>query len=133
MTFYLAFRLLTFFGFFIALIGSGCIKVNLNTFGANQYKLPEQENQLKIFFSLQAFFYELGTVFGFFFAPMLREQIKCFGMDDCYPMAFGVSGLAMIVAFLFLLCGKSFYIKSPPGDNMAIKVGQCVAVKETQK
>jgi solute carrier family 15 (oligopeptide transporter), member 1 len=83
------------------------MKANLNTFGANQYKLPEQEGELKLYFSVQSFFLELGNVLGMFLVPILRESVKCFGSDDCYSLAFGVSGLMMIAAFLFFLCGRS--------------------------
>lgn len=109
------------------------MKANLNTFGANLYKLPEQESQLKIYFSVQAFFYEFGTLLGMFLVPVLRQNVKCFGSNDCYPLAFGVSGLVMVTAFLVFLCGRSFYVKAEPSGNMVVKVSRCVLVRKRKE
>lgn len=103
--------------------------MNLSTFGANQYKLPEQAAQLKVYFSLQVVFIKFGNLFGQFSSPILREKVKCFGMNDCYPLAFGASAIAMVTAFLMFLCGKSLFVKTPPSENMVVKVCRCLAVR----
>jgi solute carrier family 15 (oligopeptide transporter), member 1 len=113
----------------IAVIGSGSIRANLTTFGGNQYELPEQSDQLKLYFSIQIFFLKVGSLLGRFVNPILRESIECFGMNECYPLAFGTPALAMILSFVIFLCRKSFYIRRPPGGNMLVKVSRCVMVR----
>jgi solute carrier family 15 oligopeptide transporter 1 len=123
------FRFLTILGFVLAAIGSGSIRANLNTFGANQFKLPEQADQIKLYFSLQIVFLKTGNLLGQFTSPMLREKVKCFGSDDCYPLAFGTASIAMNFIFLTFYCGKSCFVTNPPGGNMVVKVSRCVGVR----
>lgn len=60
---------------------------------------------------------------------MLREEVSCFGADDCYPFAFGTTAGAMAIALLLFVVGKYFYIREPPTENMLVKVCKCVAVR----
>lgn len=115
----------------ISVVGSGSIRANLTAFGGNQYHLPEQANQLKNFFSIQIFFLKIGSLLGRFVSPILKGSVKCFGSSECYPLAFGTPGVAMIMAFGTFVSGKSFFIRKPPSGNMLIKVGRCVAVKNS--
>jgi solute carrier family 15 (oligopeptide transporter), member 1 len=104
------------------------MKANLTTFGANQYKLPEQADQLKLYFSLQVMFIKSGNLLGQFSGPLLREKVECFNMKDCYPFAFGAPAVAMFATFFMFLCKKSFFVRTPPGGNMVVKVSCCVVV-----
>lgn len=117
-------------GLLITLIGSGCMRANLAAFGGNQYKLPDEVTQLKLYFSIQIFFLKTGSFLGRFVNPILRAKVKCFGMNDCYPLAFGVPAVAMVLAFVIFLCGGKFYLKKPPGENMVVNVSRCVAVRD---
>jgi dipeptide/tripeptide permease len=113
-------------GLLIAVIGSGSVRANLTAFGGNQYKVPEQEESLKLYFSIQIVFLKIGSLMGRAINPILREDVKCFGMDDCYPLAFGIPAIAMITALLIMLSGKKFYIQKPPSDNIFLKVCCCI-------
>jgi dipeptide/tripeptide permease len=102
-------------------------------FGANQFQLPEEAEQLKLYFSLQIFALKIGSLFGRFFNPILKENVKCFGMNDCYPLAFGTPALAMTIGFLLFSCGKSFYVQKPLSGNMLVKVTKCMMVRNILK
>lgn len=110
------------------MVGVGLMKSNSNTFAANQYKLPEQASQMKFYFSIQYFCMKSGSIFGRFFNPMLRQDVKCFGMNDCFPAAFGVPAIAMIVSLIILICGRRFYSHKPLSGNMFVRVCACVMV-----
>jgi solute carrier family 15 oligopeptide transporter 1 len=112
----------------VIVVGSGSTRANLLAFGANQYQLPEQAEPLKLYFSLQIFAHKIGTVLGTFFNPILREDVACFGMIDCYPLTFGMAALAMVLTFVILLCGKSFFVLKPPSGNMFVEVSKCIMV-----
>lgn len=124
-------RALTFIGLIIIAIGSGGVRPNLNAFGGTQYKLPEQGNELKIFFSLQFFLMKCGSLFAYFVAPTLRGDVECFGMDDCYPLAFGVPAIALFLSFVIFMCGTRLYIRTPPSGNMLVKVLACIFVRHS--
>jgi solute carrier family 15 (oligopeptide transporter), member 1 len=58
------------------LVGSGSTRANLLAFGANQYKLPEQANPLKLYFSLQIDALKLGQLLGQLLLPILKEDVQ---------------------------------------------------------
>lgn len=116
-------------GLLIVVVGSGSIRANLIAFGGDQYKAPEQANELKRYFSIQIFFLKTGSLIGRFANPAIKENVKCFGMHDCYPLGFGTPALAMILAFLLLLSIKSSYLRKPPSGNMLVKVITCMKVR----
>ena len=116
-------------GLLAFVIASGGIKSNQNVFGGNQFKLPEDEAQINSYFSLQYFFSKCGTLLGQIVIPILRHDVQCFGMKDCYPLAFGLPAIVMLVAFFILLCGNSFYTHVPPNENMFVKVCRCIFVR----
>lgn len=112
------------------IMAAGSIRVNLSVFGANQYRLPEQAAQLSVYFTLQYFVLKCGSVLARFVAPILRQDVQCFGMSDCYPLSFGVSVVVMMTGFFFLICGNALYVKRPPSGNMLMKVCGCVMVRD---
>jgi solute carrier family 15 (oligopeptide transporter), member 1 len=127
-SFFIKFSVFSLIGLIIAIVGVGCIKCNSNTFGANQYKLPEQATQQALYFTLQYFCMKSGSIIGRFFNPILRSDVNCFGMNDCFPLSFGVPAIAMLVSMLIFIAGRSHYIRKPPGGNMFVKVCKCVFV-----
>lgn len=110
-------------------IGCGCIKSNTNVFGGNQHKLPEQEHQLQIYFSAQYFALKCGSLLARFSFPMIKDDVRCFGNDDCYALTFGLGFISLLIATSVLLCGNSFYIHLPSNGNMLVKVINCIKVK----
>lgn len=107
---------------------SGGCRSNQNVFGGNQFSLPDQQEQLNSYFNLQFFVLKTGLLLGQILVPILRHDVKCFGMDDCYPLAFGVPAALMLTSFVILLCGKSSYVQVAPTGSMLVKVCRCIWV-----
>jgi solute carrier family 15 (oligopeptide transporter), member 1 len=120
---------LSLIGIFIVYFGSSGMRSNKNVFGGNQFKLPEQTNQLKTFFSMQYLVSKCGNLAGQITFPILRNDVKCFGMDDCFPLAFGAPSVLMMIVLLIFMSGNSVYTHVKPFDNMFVRVCKCVAVR----
>jgi len=92
-------------GLALIAIGTGGIKPCVSAFGGDQFKLPEQASQLSSFFSVFYFSINAGSLLSTFVTPIFRKDVHCFGDDTCYPLAFGVPAVLMIVS----LCESSFF------------------------
>lgn len=92
------FRPFTIVALLLIAFGTGGIKPCVSAFGGDQFKLPEQTKYLGYFFSLFYFAINAGSLISTFLTPILRADIKCFGENDCYSLAFGVPGILMIVS-----------------------------------
>lgn len=119
---------MTILGLFLIGLGSGGIKPCVAAFGGEQFKMPEQARQLATFFSLFYFSINAGSLISTSVTPVLREDVSCFGMDDCFPLAFGVPAVLMVVAILFFVFGKFLYKILPNQGNMLVKVTRCIVV-----
>lgn len=84
-------------------IGTGGIKPCVAAFGGDQFKVPEQEVQLVKFFSIFYFAINAGSLISTILTPILRENVKCFGADGCFPLAFGIPGILMVLSISELL------------------------------
>lgn len=82
---------------FIA-IGSGGIKPCVCAFGGDQFKLPEQSQQFASYFSFFFFGITAGSIISAVLTPMLRADVQCFGNEDCFPLAFGLPAVLMIIS-----------------------------------
>lgn len=85
--------------------GSGGIKPCVAAFGGDQFVMPEQIVQMTKFFSIFYFAINAGSLLSTTIIPNLKTKVHCFGEDDCYPLAFGVPAILMIVSI-----GKIFSI-----------------------
>jgi dipeptide/tripeptide permease len=85
-------------GLFIIALGTGGIKPCVSAFGGEQFVRPQQDKQLEQFFSVFYFAINAGSLISTFVTPILREDVHCFGSNSCFPLAFGVPALLMIVA-----------------------------------
>lgn len=112
------FRALTMLGLGLIAVGSGGIKPCVAAFGGEQFKMPEQAKQLATFFSLFYFSINAGSLLSTSITPILREDVDCFDMGDCFPLAFGVPAILMVVAVLCFVGGKFLYRILPnQGEN----------------
>ncbi|XP_077302119.1 peptide transporter family 1-like [Arctopsyche grandis] len=119
-------RAFTIVGLLLVAIGTGGIKPCVSAFGGDQFKLPEQANQLATFFSLFYFAINAGSFISTFVTPILRVDVHCFGDQDCYSLAFGVPGVLMIVSILIFLSGKFLYVIRNPAGNVLVEVFRCI-------
>ena len=54
-------------------------------------------------------------------------DVQCFGYD-CYPLAFGVPAILMVVSVCFFVAGTSLYKRNPPEGNVVVDVTKAVCV-----
>lgn len=128
MLFEMVHRTFTIIGLVIAVIGTGSTRANLIAFGGNQFQLPEQAELLRRFFSIQIFFHKAGSILGNLIPPILKDDVSCFGMDDCYPLAFGSSAFATLIGCLIFIWGRSMFVIKPLSGNVFVKVFKCIMV-----
>jgi len=112
-------RELCIIGLVIIAIGTGGIKPCVAAFAGDQFVLPGQERQLQSFFSIFYMSINLGSVISLGAGPALKE-LPCLGEDDCYPLAYGVPAVLMIIATVFIVMGKPFYTMRP-SDGIVTK------------
>jgi solute carrier family 15 (oligopeptide transporter), member 1 len=128
--------ILAIIGLTLHVLASGGIKSNLNVFGGNQFILPEEEGRLKSYFAKQYFVMECGLLLGQVLLPILKNEVKCFGADDCFPLAFGVAAALLLINFIVFACGRSRYIHVKPTgnahENGLLKVCCCCLVRIKQ-
>jgi len=79
-------------------IGTGGIKPCVSSFGGDQFNLPAQEVYLQKFFSIFYFSINAGPLISSALTPEFRKDVQCFGQDTCFPLAFGVPAILMILA-----------------------------------
>ncbi len=77
----------------------------------------------------------LGSTIGTILTPILRTNFKCFG-NDCYPLAFGIPNIMMLVGILVFVLGTPFYKSEQiKKENVITKTIGCIfyAVKSKIK
>ena len=84
----------------LALIGLGTVGIKpcVSTFGGEQFKVPEQSAYVTTFFSIFYASINAGSLISTVLTPYLRTAYQCFGQDSCFPLAFGVPSILMVVA-----------------------------------
>lgn len=91
-------NMVTVAGLFVIAIGTGGIKTSAMPFGAEQFVLPQQQEQLAAFYSMFYFFTTFGGLLSTAVTPLLRRHLVCFGKESCYPAAFGVPAVFMLMS-----------------------------------
>ena len=89
---------MSFIGLSLIGVGTGGIKPCVAAFGGEQFKLPEQARHVTTFFSIFYDSINSGSLISTLLTPTLRKEVKCFGQDSCFPLAFGIPTVLMIVA-----------------------------------
>ncbi|KAH8295974.1 hypothetical protein KR018_012556, partial [Drosophila ironensis] len=116
----------TMLGLALIALGSGGIKPCVSAFGGDQFKVPEQAKQITSFFSLFYFSINAGSLISTTVTPILREDVACFDDINCYPLAFGVPAVLMIVSVIIFVLGRSLYKMKPPAGNMVVLVSSTI-------
>ena len=105
---------MSFIGLFLIALGTGGIKPCVSTFGAEQFKMPEHEKYIDSFFSFFYMSINIGGLLSQLITPILRNDVTCFDKDTCFPLAFGVPAVLMIVstgmASYICLLNKVFFL-----------------------
>lgn len=119
-------RTFTFLGLALISLGGGGIKPCVAPFGGDQFKLPAQAKQLAIFFSVYYFAINFGSFISTIVTPILRDDVQCFGDQDCFSLGFFVPACLMTVSFCVFVLGKPLYVLKPLEGNMMFKVSGAV-------
>ena len=85
-------------GLLLIALGTGGIKPCVTAFGGNQFVRPEQDKQLEQFFSIFYHIMNIGALISTYVTPILREDVSCFGETTCFPLAFALPALLIIIA-----------------------------------
>ncbi|GLV45692.1 uncharacterized protein CBL_02712 [Carabus blaptoides fortunei] len=120
-------------GLMLIALGTGGIKPCVSAFGGDQFVLPQQEMQLAKFFSMFYFAINAGSLISTLLTPVLRENVHCFGEQSCYPLAFGIPGILMVVSIVVFVAGKPLYRIKEPGGNVVVEVSKCIGHAVVQK
>ncbi|KAH8338871.1 hypothetical protein KR074_007852, partial [Drosophila pseudoananassae] len=123
----------TMLGLALIALGSGGIKPCVAAFGGDQFKVPEQVKQIASFFSLFYFAINSGSLISTTVTPILREDVSCFDDINCYPLAFGVPAVLMVVSVVIFVMGRSLYKIKPPAGNMVVLVSSAIWTALTTK
>ncbi|XP_055389659.1 peptide transporter family 1 [Condylostylus longicornis] len=117
---------LTMVGLALIALGSGGIKPCVAAFGGDQFKLPEQAKHAAVFFSIFYFSINSGSLVSTTVTPILREDVHCFGKENCYPLAFGVPAVLMCVSIVIFVFGRPLYQLRRPAGNMVMLVAKTI-------
>uniref|UniRef100_A0AC35G8H5 Uncharacterized protein n=1 Tax=Panagrolaimus sp. PS1159 TaxID=55785 RepID=A0AC35G8H5_9BILA len=117
---------LDFSGLILIALATGGIKPCVSAFAADQFN-ENQHQQRAQFFSFFYFSINAGSLVAIMLTPLLRGRVSCFGSPYCFPLAFGVPGVLMLVAFFIFLCGWKYYKITPASKgNVVWKVLKCI-------
>ncbi|KHN79059.1 Peptide transporter 3 [Toxocara canis] len=124
---------LDFSGLIVIALATGGIKPCVSAFAADQFG-DHQAEQRTQFFSFFYFAINAGSLVAIVLTPMLRGRVKCFGSEYCFPLAFGVPGVLMLIAFLLFVAGYKYYKISPAAKgNVVFSVISCICYAAKQK
>ncbi|XP_037976654.2 peptide transporter family 1 [Plutella xylostella] len=121
-------RLCTLIGLFLITVGTGGIKPCVMAFGGDQFKLPDQEKHLAIYFSVLYFTLCTGSLIAKAVSPILRSEVSCFGDKDCYSLAFGAPSIIIIISMITFVSAKKSYVLKEPEGNVVFDFIKCVAL-----
>lgn len=111
-------KLFTWIGLLLIAIGTGGIKPCVSAFGGDQFHLPQQIKTFAVFFQLFYAAINAGSLLSTLITPILRENVECFGEEDCYSLAFGVPALLMIVSIVIFAAGQRLYVMNEPTGRL---------------
>uniref|UniRef100_A0A3Q3QRD2 Solute carrier family 15 member 1 n=2 Tax=Monopterus albus TaxID=43700 RepID=A0A3Q3QRD2_MONAL len=117
---------LSMVGLLLIALGTGGIKPCVAAFGGDQFQ-EHQEKQRSTFFSIFYLSINAGSLLSTLITPILRGQ-KCgiYSEQQCYPLAFGVPAVLMVVALVVFIIGSRMYNKTAPQGNILVKVCKCI-------
>lgn len=111
------------FVFFVALylvaLGSGCVKPNMISHGADQFNKdnPNQSKKLSTYFNAAYFAFSMGELVALTLLVWLQTHS---GMD----VGFGVSAAAMAMGLISLVSGTLFYKNKRPQGSIFTPIAQ---------
>ncbi|XP_037048643.1 peptide transporter family 1-like [Bradysia coprophila] len=123
--FNLPIKVFSVIGLLVLTFGDACLVTLVPTFGAEQYKSTEVKS-IDWFFSLFYIMYNCGSIVSRFISPILREDVKCFGNDDCFPLAFGLPAILMSIVTVLIMISNRFSEAKQTQGTTVMNVLACI-------
>uniref|UniRef100_A0A914DY10 Uncharacterized protein n=1 Tax=Acrobeloides nanus TaxID=290746 RepID=A0A914DY10_9BILA len=69
----------------------------------------------------------VGAFFAAIITPIFRSW-SCLGEDNCYPLAFGIPMILMLLSIILFISGSFWYKKPKPQGNILSDVFKVIRV-----
>jgi len=114
--------LIFFLALYLVALGSGCLKPNIISHGADQFKKedPKQSKKLSTYFNVAYFAFCIGELLALTVLVWVQTHS---GMD----VGFGVSAAAMAVGLICLISGSFSYRNKPPKGSIFTPFAQVIS------
>ncbi|KAF7126580.1 hypothetical protein RHSIM_Rhsim11G0117800 [Rhododendron simsii] len=111
--------LIFFVALYLVALGSGCVKPNMISHGADQFNRddPKQSKKLSSYFNAAYFAFSVGELVALTVLVWVQTHS---GMD----VGFGVSAAAMALGLISLVCGTLVYRNKPPQGSIFTPIAQ---------
>ncbi|GFQ05787.1 protein nrt1/ ptr family 4.4 [Phtheirospermum japonicum] len=104
---------------YLVALGSGCLKPNIISLGADQFEARKQSKKLSTYFNCAYFAFCTGELVALTLLVWIQTHS---GMD----VGFGVSAAAMAAALIFLVSGSFLYRNSRPRGSIFTPIAQVI-------
>lgn len=111
-------ELIFFLAVYLVALGSGCLKPNIISFGADQFRKKDSK-KLSTYFNCAYFAFCIGELIALTVFVWVQTHS---GMD----IGFGVSSAAMAVGLICLLCGTPLYRNKPTHGSIFTPIAQVI-------
>lgn len=120
--------LIFFVALYLVALGSGCLKPNIISHGADQFRKDDskQSKTLSSFFNAAYFSFCMGELIALTVLVWVQTHS---GMD----VGFGVSAAAMATGLVCLISGTLFYRNKPPRGSIFTPVAQVLVAAFTKR
>ncbi|KAF8404014.1 hypothetical protein HHK36_008890 [Tetracentron sinense] len=123
------FKALIFFvALYLVALGSGCLKPNIISHGADQFRKedPKQSKKLSTYFNTAYFAFCVGELVALTILVWVQTHS---GMD----VGFGVSAAVMAMGLISLISGTLFYRNKPPRASIFTPIAQVFVAAITKR
>lgn len=115
--------LIFFAAIYLVALGSGCLKPNIISHGADQFRKEDskQSKKLSTYFNCAYFAFCMGELIALTVLVWVQTHS---GMD----VGFGVSAAAMAIGLISLVFGTSLYRNKPPRGSIFTPIAQVISL-----
>ncbi|XP_017980872.1 PREDICTED: protein NRT1/ PTR FAMILY 4.4 [Theobroma cacao] len=120
--------LIFFLALYVVALGSGCLKPNIVSLGADQFRRgdTEQSRRLSTYFNIAYFAFCMGELIALTLLVWVQTHS---GMD----VGFGVSAAAMAMGMISLISGTLLYRNKPPRGSIFTPIAQVFVAAITKR
>ncbi|XVF63461.1 hypothetical protein PTKIN_Ptkin09bG0088600 [Pterospermum kingtungense] len=120
--------LVLFLALYLVALGSGCLKPNIISLGADQFRREDskQSKKLSTYFNIAYFAFCLGELIALTLLVWVQTH---YGMD----VGFGVSAAAMAMGMICLISGTFLYRNKPPRGSIFTPIAQVFVAAITKR